>query len=83
MMRVFMIKDSKNGSELYRGIGQNAQAVYEAWRRDDLRPVEYPKPEQLESDDPEIRLKALLLLNDNQDSWIDDDEITMQHVRDF
>lgn len=83
MMREFIVRDAKSGEDIYRGIGANAQEVYEAWRRQDLRPVEYPKPGDLENDDPEVRLNALLLLNDNQDSWIEDDEITMHHVRDF
>lgn len=81
--RKFAVRDAKTGEEIYRGIGANAQEVYEAWRRHDLRPVEYPQPGDLESDDQEVRLNALALLNDNQDSWIEDDEITMQHLGDL
>lgn len=77
-LKRFAIKDSRTDEVIYRGVGHCAQEVYEAWRRHDLRPIEYPQPGDLESDDAEVRLKALILLNDNEDSWIEDDEIVMQ-----
>ncbi len=81
-MRVFAVKDAKTGEECYRGIGRNAQEVYEAWLREDLRPLEHPLEEDLESDDPEVRAKAFENLM-GTDTWIEDAEITMHHVVDL
>lgn len=79
-LRRFQVLDAKTEEVIYTGIGSCAQEVYEAWRREDLRPVEYPMPGDLESDDQKVRLNALALLNDNEDSWIEDEEITMRFM---
>ncbi len=80
MIRKFEIRDVKTDELIYSGVGTNAQEVYEDWRRMDLRPIEYPLPGDLESEDPQIRLQALLLLNSNEDSWIDDPEIRIKFI---
>jgi len=78
-VRVFAIRDLKTGEEIYRGEGNTAQEVYEAWRREDLRPLEYPKSDLLESVDDAVRAAGFADLR-RQDSWIDDDEITMHNM---
>lgn len=78
MLKRFDILDAKRGTLLFSGEGRNAQEIYEDWRRADLRPLEHPLPADLESEDKDVRLKALLIMNNNEDAWINDNEIFME-----